>query len=156
MSGQIFEAVVKYFEEEHWRYLWVESAGEIRLFTQIPRNSGDFMCMSRVQEENNEFVCSIYYDVTVPEGKRQQATAFFTQVNEGLTGGHFEIDMQDGQVCFSTSVTGADHPLTSSEIKHVVESGLATAEHYLPGLIAVIRPDEPSKGAMVHFEGAAL
>jgi hypothetical protein len=30
---QLFEAVVKYFEEEHWKYLWVEQAGEIKLFT---------------------------------------------------------------------------------------------------------------------------
>jgi hypothetical protein len=141
---QLFEAVVKYFEEEHWKYLWVEQAGETRLFTQVQRNHDDFLCMSRVREENNEFVCSIYYDMTVPESKRQQVAAFFAQVNAGLLPGHFELDMQEGQMCFTTGMAGTDHPLTSAEVKQVVQSGLATAEHALPGLMALIGQEEPA------------
>ena len=112
--------------------------------------------MCRVRDASNEFVCSIYYDLTVPESKRQQAAAFFSQVNEGLTRGHFEMDMQDSQVCFSIGVAGADHPLTTSAITQVVESGLATAEHYLPGLLAVIGAEEPPKGALARAQGVAV
>ena len=155
MSGQIFEAVVKYFEEEHWKYLWVETAGETRLFTQMPRKNGDFLYMIRVREEKDELVFYTYYEVKVPESKRQEAAAFFTQVNDGLTIGNFEMNMEDGEARFRMGVAVTDRPLTSSEIDHLVVSGLSTAEHYLPGLMAVIGGDEPLKGAMALVEGAA-
>ena len=65
MNGQMFDAVVKCFEEEHWKYLWVETAGETRFFTLIPRKKGEFLGMSRVREEYNEYVFSTYYEIKV-------------------------------------------------------------------------------------------
>lgn len=141
MNAEMVDAVVKCFEEEHWKYLWVETAGETRFFTLIPRKKGEFLGISRVREDHNGYVFSTYYDVKVPESKRQKVAAFLRQVNDGLTVGKFEMNMEDGEVCFRTGVAMTDHPLTSAEIDRFVQSGLATAEHYLPGFMAVIRGD---------------
>jgi hypothetical protein len=156
MNGQIFEAVIKCFEEERWKYLWVKTAGETRLFTQIPRKNGDFLCMSRIREEKHELVFYIYYQGNVPASKRQEAATFFTQVNDGLTIGNFEMNLENGEVRFRTGVAVIDRALTSAEIDHLVLSGLATAEHYLPGFIAIIRTDKPAKGAQALVAGTTL
>jgi hypothetical protein len=147
MNGQIFEAVIKCFEEEHWKYLWVETTGEIILFTQIPQKNGDFLCMSRVREEKDELVFYAYYEGNVPANKWQEAAAFLTQINDGLTIGNFEMNLENGEVRFRTGVAVTDRALTEAEIDHLVRNGLSTAEHYLPEFSAVMSRDEPAKGA---------
>jgi hypothetical protein len=139
MSTQMFDAVVECFEEEHWKYLWVETAGETRFFTLIPRKKGEFLGISTVREEQNEYVFSTYYEVKVPESKRQKVAAFLKQINDGLTVGNFEMNMEDGEVCFKTSVAVTDPPLPPAEIDRFVQSSLSTAERYLPEFMAVIR-----------------
>jgi hypothetical protein len=139
MSTQMFDAVVECFEEEHWKYLWIEAVGETRFFTLFPRKKAEFLGMSTVREEDNEYIFSTYYEVKVPESKRQEAAAFLRQVNGGLTIGKFEMNTEDGEVGFKTSVAVTDHPLTPAEIDDFVQSCLATAEHYLPEFMAIIR-----------------
>jgi hypothetical protein len=145
MNGQVLHAVAKGFKDNHWKYLWVEIGGEIRLFTLVQMKNSDFLCMSSVREENNEFVFSTYYDVKVPESKRQEAAEFFARVNDGLMIGNFEMDMEDGEVCFRAGIAVADQHLTSSEIKYLLLIALSTTDHYLPGLMTVMSRDEPQK-----------
>ncbi len=139
MSTQMFDAVVECFEEEHWKYLWVETAGETEFFTLIPRKKAEFLSISTVREEDSEYIFSTYYEVKVPESKRQEVAAFLRQINDGLTVGKFEMNMEDGEVCFKTSVAVTDHPLTPAEIDRFVKSNLATAERYLPEFMVAIR-----------------
>jgi hypothetical protein len=154
MRRRFFNAVVKCFTDHHLKYLWVERGGETRLFTQVPMKNGDLLCMTTIQEEKNEFVFSLYYDVKVPESKRQEVAELITMMNDGVMIGTFK--MEDDEVCFRTGIAGADPPLTSSEIRHLLLIGLSTADHSLPDLMAVIRGDELPKGAMARFERAAV
>jgi|GEM_PF-2042282 len=143
MSTQILDAVVKSLEEEHWKSLWIETAGETELFTEIPRGNGGFLGMFLIREEQHEWVFDLFYEVKVPENKRQEAAAFLTQVNAGLTRGTFEMNRENGEVYFSTLVMATDQSLTPEEIDHVVRKAVSTAKHFLPGLLAVIRADQP-------------
>jgi len=141
MSRQIVDAVVKCLEEEHWKSLWVETAGETELFTQIPREKGGFLGMFEIREEQHEWVFDLFYEVKVPENKRQEVAAFLNKVNAGLTRGTIEMNPENGEVCFSTPVMETDQSLTPEEIDQVVRSAVSTAKHSLPGFMAVIRAD---------------
>ena len=157
MNGRIFNAVTRCFKDNHWKYLWVEIGGEIRLFTLVQMKNSDFLCMGRVREEKNEFVFYTYYDVKVPESKRQEAAEFFARVNDGLMIGNFEMDMEDGQAYFRAGIAVADQHISSSEIKYLMLIGLSTTDYYLPGLMSVISSrEEPPKGAVALLEGAAV
>ncbi len=154
MRRRIFNAMVKCFNDRHLKYLWVERGEEIRLFTQVPMKNGDLLCMSRIREEKNEFVFSLYYEVKVPESKRQEVAELITMINEGVMIGTFK--MEDDEVCFRTGIACADPPLTPAEIRHLLMISLATADLYLPGLLAVIRGDELPKDAMARVERLAV
>jgi hypothetical protein len=154
MNRRILHAVVKYINDHHLKYLWVESAGETRLFSQVPMNNGDLLCMSRIREEQNAFVFSLYYDVKVPESKRQEVAEWITLANNGVMIGSFKLDADE--VFFRTGMAGADPPLSPAEIRHLLLIGLSTADHSLPGLMAVICGDEPAKEAMARVEKAAV
>jgi len=145
MSKQIVDAVVKCLEEEHWKSLWVETAGETELFTQIPRENGDFLGMFQIREEQHEWVFDLFYEVKVPENKRQEVATFLGKVNAGLTRGTIEMNPENGDVYFSTPVMATDQSLTPEEIDQVVRSAVSTAKHYLPDFMSVIRADQPPK-----------
>ena len=154
MNERVFNAVVRCFKDNHWKYLWIEIGGEIRLFTLVQMKNSDFLCMGRVREEKNEFVFYTYYDMKVPESKRQEAAEFFARVNDGLMIGNFEMDMEDGQAYFRAGIAVADQHISSSEIKYLMLIGLSTTDYYLPGLMTVISREEPRKGAVALLEGA--
>ncbi len=145
MNRQIIDAVIKCLEEEHWKSLWVETAGETELFTQIPRENGGFLGMFEIREEQHEWVFDLFYEVKVPENKRQEVAAFLSQVSASLTRGTFKMNPENGEVCFSTPVMATDQSLTPEEIDQVVRSAVSTAKHSLPGFVAVIRADQPPK-----------
>src|SRR2546430_13624892 len=112
MSGQIFDAVAKCFEEEYGKFLWVEVGEETQVFMQVSMKNSDLFCMSRIQEEKNEFVFSAYYEPKVPVSKRQNVAQFLTRTNASLTRGNFEMDRENGEVCFRTCICGTDQPAT--------------------------------------------
>lgn len=142
MNGRVLKAVAKCFKDNHWEYLWVEIGGEIRLFTLVQMKNSDFLCMGRVREEKNEFVFYTYYDVKVPESKRQEAAEFFARVNDGLMLGNFEMDMEDGEAYFKAAITVVDQHISLSEIKYLMLIGLSTTDYYLPGLMTVISREQ--------------
>ena len=154
MNRRIFHAVVKCFNDHDLKYLWVERGGETRLFTQVPMKNGDLLCMSRIREEQNEFVFSLYYEVKVPENKRQEVAELITLINDGVMMGSFKLEADE--VCFRTGIAGADPPLTPAEIRHILLISLSTADHYLPAFMAVIRGDELPIGAKATTERAAV
>lgn len=154
MNRRMFHAVVKCFNDHDLKYLWVESGGETCLFSQVPMNHGALLCMSTIREEQNEFVFSLYYDVKVPEGKRQEVAEWITLANDGVMIGSFKLEADE--VCFRTGIAGADPPLTSAEIRHLLLIALATADRSLPSLLAVMRGDEFPKGAMARMQSVAV
>ncbi len=154
MSGRIFNATVKCFEDNHWKYLWVEMAGETRLFMQVRMKNGGFLCTTSVREEKDEFVFSTYYGLEVPASKWQDVAGFLTRANDSLTRGNFELDRENGEVYFRTSGNGVGQLLNSSTIGQIVWRGLSTADRYLPGLRAVIAGDMPSDQATALIAGA--
>ena len=156
MNGQIFDTVAKCFEEEYGKFLWVEVGEETRIFMQVNMKNSQLLCMSRIREEKNEFVFSAYYEQKVPESQRQNVAEFLTQVNDSLTRGNFEMDRENGEVCFTTSIGGADQPVISSEIRPFIWRSLSTADRYLPGLMAVIKADMPPDQAIALVEGEAV
>lgn len=154
MNRRIFHAVVKCINDHHLKYLWVERGEETRLFTEVPMNNGDLLCMSTIREEQNEFVFSLYYEVKVPEGKRQEVAEWITLANDGVMMGSFKLEADE--VYFRTGMAGADPPLTSAEIRHLLLIALATADRSLPGLLVVMRGDELPKGALARMQSVAV
>jgi len=150
MSTQILDAVVKSLEEEHWQSLWIETAGETELFTEIPRENGGFLGMFLIREEQHEWVLDLIYEVKVPKNKREEVAEFLTQINAHLSRGTFEMNRENGEVRFSTLDIATDQSLTPEEVDYIVRSALSTATYFLPSLLTIIGADHLRKDATVH------
>jgi hypothetical protein len=148
--GRIFDSMVKFFEEDNWHF--VQEEGESRLLMTVVGSSGDLTCLAEAREEQKTFVFYTIFGVNIPKHRRRDAAEFFTRANSGLVLGNFEMDMDDGEVCYKTSISVEDAPLTSSEIRKLVYLGILMADRYLPGLITLLYSNASPQQALTQVE----
>jgi hypothetical protein len=101
-------------------------------------SSGNLTCLAEAREEQKTFVFYPIFGVNVPKHRRRDVAEFFTGANCGLVLGNFEMDLEDGEVCYKTGIDVEDEPLTSSEIRKLVYPSILMADRYLPGLITLL------------------
>jgi hypothetical protein len=76
--------------------------------------------------------------VKVPEDKRLIMADFLTRANYGLYIGNFEMDFNDGEVRYKTSIDVEGTELNTALITRVVYDNLAVMDRYLPGIMSVV------------------
>ncbi len=76
--------------------------------------------------------------VFVPLERRAAAMEFLTRANFGLRMGHFEFDLEDGEVRYKTSIDVEGDRLTPALVRRLVRPNLVTMDRYLPGLLRVV------------------
>jgi hypothetical protein len=88
---------------------------------------------------------SVLPEKIAPE-RRLPVAEFLTRANFGLPAGNFEMDWEDGEIRFKTSITLGNTELTLSLIDALVTANLAITEDYLPGIQKVaISAQEPEQ-----------
>ena len=63
---------------------------------------------------------------------------FLTRANYGLLIGNFEMDYNDGEVRYKTSIDVEGDRLSKALVKRLVYDNLAVMDRYLPGVLSVI------------------
>ena len=134
--GKIMGTVVKFFEDDDWR-ISVEKGDSILRLTVSGKN-GNWTCYAQVREEQEQFVFYSVCPVNAPENKRQDIAEFITRANYGLFIGNFEMDFEDGEVRYKTSIDVEGDRLVSALIRQLVYQNVATMDRYLPGVMSVI------------------
>jgi hypothetical protein len=103
--------------------------------------NGDWMMVAQVHPDPRSIaVYALPYDRVPPE--RHQAMALLLcRLNSGLIIGNFELDLDDGQLRFKTTLELDDAP-TVAQLEHLVQLNMKTTDRYLPSLEAVIAGTE--------------
>ena len=86
-------------------------------------------------------------------GKIPEAAEFITRANYGLTIGNFELDFDDGEVRYKTSLDVEGTALTHSLCRQIVVANVFIMDRYLPGLMAVISGAQTPAQAVANIEG---
>jgi hypothetical protein len=98
---------------------------------------GYLTCVGEALEA--EHAAAFYTGITkAPPQRRHEAAEYLTRANWGLVIGNFELDMYEGNVRFKTSMVTGDTSVTPERVARLIIANLTTADHYLPGLLAVI------------------
>jgi hypothetical protein len=92
--------------------------------------------------------------VTVPNEKRGAVMEYITRANYGLSVGNFELDLDDGEVRFKTSVELADGELTPAMIGTLLACNLTVTDFYLRDLYQVLFADVEPAAAVRALEAA--
>ncbi|MFW5691565.1 MAG: YbjN domain-containing protein, partial [Chloroflexota bacterium] len=134
--GQIFNAMVGFFEEDEWDFQWMEGLPVLSM--PFVGNNGRWLCYAQAREKQEQFVFYSVAPVNVPEDRRSAVAEYVTRANYGMIIGNFEMDYEDGEVRYKTSIGIEGAALTPSLARHLVYTNVVVMDRYLPGLLRVI------------------
>lgn len=148
--GQLFEAVVNFFEEDDWNFLEIEDGKLLRL--DVSLENGEYTCYADVNEEVSIFIFYSVCPVKIPPKQRFLIAEFITRANYGIRIGNFEMDFADGQIRYKTSIHVKEERLTPTLVKWLVYDNVNIMDEYFPGIMKVIYGGISPEDALTEIE----
>jgi hypothetical protein len=149
-SGQIFEEMVNFFKQDSWPFYKIEGKPILQMAFQ--GENGKWTCFARAREQQQQMVFYSICSVNAPENKRMAVAEFLTRANCGMIMGNFEIDFEDGEIRYKTSIDVEGDSLSSALIKQLVYANVMMMDQYLPGIMSVIYGEVKVKDAIQAIE----
>jgi hypothetical protein len=131
-----YAAVGAFLEEDGWHPQSIEENYVYR--AGVAGLNGEVACFAQVRVDLEQFLFYVVMPVRVPEHMRPAVADFLTRANYGLRIGNFEMDFDDGEVRYKSSVDFEGTELTRPLIRNAVYPAVQTMDRYLPGILAVI------------------
>ncbi|MCU0512846.1 MAG: YbjN domain-containing protein [Anaerolineae bacterium] len=147
---QIFDAVVEFFEADDWKFQWLE--GMTVLSMGFAGKNGKWVCYAQAREPQQQFVFYSVLPVNVPEAKRPALAEFITRANYGMIIGNFEMDFEDGEIRYKTSIDVEGTSLGPQLIRQMVYANVLITDRYLSGIMAVIYGGKDPAAAVSEIE----
>ncbi len=132
----IFDAMLKFFQEDGWTFRQIEGKPIVQM--GFKGQNGSWVCYAQARDDVDRLIFYSVLDTNVPENKRVEVAEFLTRANYGLVIGNFELDFNDGEVRYKTSVDVEGGQLTPTMIKNLVYVNVIMMDKYLPGVMSVI------------------
>lgn len=147
----ILSQLVRFFEDDGWAFEQISDLPALR--TGFAGENGKWTCYAHAREEVHQFVFYSLLPVNTPQDKLDAMAEFMTRANYGMIVGNFELNYEDGEVRYKTSVDIGDGDLSLLLVKQLVYPNVATMDLYLPGLMAVIYSNASAADAIAKVEG---
>lgn len=98
-------------------------------------------------------ICIASFRQTVPDARRLEAAEYLHRINYGLLLGNFEMDYDEGEVRFRTSLM-AEGSLTHEVLDRYIQMPTAMLDRYAPGLAAIVADGEIAGEALRRVQDA--
>lgn len=129
-----YDIIKNYFTATNWSF---DELGNGMLGADFSGDDTVWTCIANISEENRQFVFYSIFPAYISEQGRAEVMEFITRVNYGLSIGNFELDLQDGEVRFKTSIDVEGSELSFELWRHIVYLNVTTMNTYLRGIEAV-------------------
>jgi hypothetical protein len=149
--AEMLDIAVQFFQEDDWSFTQVEGQPVLRLGFQ--GDNGQWTCFAQLREEQAQLVFYSLCPVNVPEDKRTAAAEFLTRANYGLFIGNFEMDWDDGEIRYKTSIDVDGDRLVPVLVQQLVYTNVLMMDHYLPGIMKVMYGNVPPAEVIAEIEG---
>ncbi len=150
MANEIFSKLIDFMEDEDFTYEILEGKSILRFHFVL--KSGRIICRADVNEENHWLLFYSYLPISIPENKRAKAGEYLHRANAGLQIGNFEMDYNDGEVRFKTSIDIEGGELNHKMIDNLLSANLTTVDHYFHGLMKIIYSSATPKSIVEKIE----
>ncbi len=153
MTG-LFSTLIDYMEEEAWKYEILE--GETIIRFNFKGSAGRVLCYGEVDETKCWLTFYSYMPVNVPTEKLAEAAEFISRANRGMRIGNFELDYDDGEVRYKTSIDTEGGELTNKMVDNLLRANLSAINRYFSGMMELIYSDTPAADLIRRIETPAL
>lgn len=146
----LFETVTAFLEEDGWSTSRLPD--QTALLMEFQGEHGRWGCLARVDDRYGQLVFHSLCPVSTPLERRPAMTEFLTRANYGMPLGNFEMDLEDGEVRFKTSIDMEDIEPNAVLVKHVVYANVIMMDRYLPGIVSVAEGTTSPAEAIAEIE----
>ncbi|OKH39806.1 hypothetical protein NIES2119_05675 [[Phormidium ambiguum] IAM M-71] len=140
----VSEVIREFFDEDDWNYVQLEDGNTLQMSYQ--GDNGRWTCYASPADESQRFMFYSVAPLDTPPNKISTMVEFLTKANYGLMIGNFEIDFNDGEIRYKTSIDVENNQLTTNLVKNLVYVNVETMDNYLPGIVGILNnqlsPDE--------------
>lgn len=135
------QALKDYLTTNAWKF-HVEHTKEGREYLTMGmsgKNGEWSMIVDAIDEQNMAVVYAVLPKKVSEEFRvRDKVMEFITRANSGMVLGSFEMDLDDGEVRFKTSISTLDDDLTEDAARNLVYPNVFMMDRYFRGFMAVI------------------
>ncbi len=126
----VLDRIEAFLQEKELDY---EKLDEQLLRLRIVSENGDWICLIRIEESEDCCVAYSVYPNLIPLERREATALFMMSVNYDLAKGSFEMDHEDGELRFRTSMpmAGRSDP---AEFGTMLIEHAQVMEQYLPAI----------------------
>ena len=132
----LFDAMVDFFKTDDWPY--IQLADRPVLSMNFDGKNAKWTCFAQAREEQRQFIFYSVCPVNAPAEKRPALAEFITRANYGLIIGNFELDFEDGEIRYKTSLDAEDLALNATVFKNLVYANVSMMDQYLPGIMSIL------------------
>ncbi len=117
--------------------------------------NGQTICYAQIRVDLEQFLFYVVAPIKAPEEVRQAVAEFITRANYGLRIGNFEMDFDDGEVRYKSSLDFEGATLDPALIKNAIYPAVQTMDRYLPGLMSVFYGSKSPVEAIAEVEDSS-
>ncbi len=151
MMAGIFSRLIDFMEEEDWKYEILE--GESVLRFNFKGRSGRLLCYADVEEQKDWLIFYSYLPVNTPSDKLPAMAELICCANRGMRIGNFELDFEDGEIRYKTSIDIEGGELTDKMIHNLLQANLSTMDRYFSAIMELIYSEKTPKELIQKIEG---
>lgn len=151
--AEISSVVEEFLTEDEWPYQLLESdEGTVIIQTGFRGDNGGWSCFIQERTEQEQLAFYSICPLIVPEDLRIAMAEFITRANNGLVMGNFEMDLENGELRFKTSLDIQGGSLTKMMVKNLIYINVMTLDDYFPGIMSVISSEKEPKEIIESIE----
>lgn len=136
-NADAFQTLVAHFEANEFRFHADHESKSVQLF--ITGDAVIYNCRVQLTHDDELIQVRIHYPVVARDPKiRPYVAEALARANHGLSIGHFDIDMDSGDINFHLGQVIRGQGLDDEIIGGVFSAGLATADRYFPAIMRVM------------------
>ncbi len=134
--GPLEEMILDYFARDDWQVQQHESEPYIRF--EYGNEHGNWVCLIWYLEDVSQILIYSIFPVHVPAARRSEVSEFLTRANYGQARGCFEMNLEDGETRYRTSVEYGHEAVSEKRFIPALKNNLLCYGDHLKGLEDII------------------
>ncbi len=135
----MFSKIKKFFKKQEWIYTVIEDKTVAIL--GISGKNGQFQCIADVRENEKKIIFFSVCSINTPDNKKVLMSELLTRINHGKFLGNFEMDFNNGEIRYKTSIYFGDLDLSNDILENLIISNIATMDNSLVAIMQLIFSD---------------
>jgi hypothetical protein len=129
----LFDHVVDFLDRDGWS----PTVEDGYITCGFQGDNGHWPVYATVIEDEQRVIFYSLLTEHVPDQSRRDVTELFIRINFNLLVGSFDLDLDDGEARFRTSLDIEGGELTDGLLRQVIYANVTTMDEYLPALRGV-------------------